>query len=264
MTTRNFKRAYNQLEVCMGDFAKKNGEIYVPNIVPESPADYIFICMEPSLGEWAKNRDDAESKLRDGFRNFLDGFNTMILHYAIRNYLCKDNQTYHITDLSKGAMLVKDADNNRIKRYENWYPLLLHEMNLVAFSNVMVFAIGSHVVNFLQRKQFPWDFTQLIHYSGQAVSHWDKPIQENEEDFKRFQDTVTDEDFLNNAKAVIESSKVPLVIGKRALERLSKSNLTLSRRKLMFNYKLIFDAVRYKNSPYTERGGAEIDSYCMS
>ena len=242
MSNQNFKQAYNQLEVCMGDFAKKNGEIYVPNIVPDSPVDYIFICMEPSLGEWAKNRDDAESKLRDGFRNFLDGFNTMILHYAIRNYLCQDNQRYHITDLSKGAMLVKDADNNRIKRYENWYPLLLDEMNLVASTNVKVFAVGSHVAKFLQKQQFPY-FTQLIHYSSQAASHWDRVVQEHGEDFQRFQDTVTYEDFLNNAKAVIESSKVPLVISEWVLEKLCRSNLTLSRRKLMFNYKLIFDAV---------------------
>ncbi|BAY87018.1 hypothetical protein NIES267_65290 [Calothrix parasitica NIES-267] len=244
MSTRNFKRAYNQLEMCMKDLANKNDEIYVPNIVPDSPADYIFICMEPSLGEWAKNRDEAESKLRDGFTNFLDGFNTMVLHFAIRNYLCQDNQTYHLTDLSKGAMLVKDADNNRIERYENWYPLLLHEMNLIASTNVKVFAIGSHVVNFLQKQQFPWDFTQLIHYSGQAVSHWDRVVKEREEDFKRFKDTVTHEDFLNNAKSVIESSKVPLVISESVLKKMCKSNLTLSRFKLMFNYKLIFDAVR--------------------
>lgn len=242
MSTRNFKRAYNQLEVCMKDFANQNDEIYVPNIVPDSPTDYIFICMEPSLGEWGKNRDEAESKLRDGFRNFLDGFNTMVLHFAIRNYLCLDNQTYHITDLSKGAMLVKDADNNRIERYENWYPLLLHEMNLVASTNVKVFAIGSHVVNFLQKKQFPWDFTQLIHYSGQAVSHWDKVVKEREEDFKLFKDTVTYEDFLNSAKSVVESSKVPLSIKEPVLKKMCKSNLTLSRLKLMFNYKLIFDA----------------------
>lgn len=45
MSTRNFKRAYNQLEICMQDLADKNGEIYVPNIVPESPVDYVFIAM---------------------------------------------------------------------------------------------------------------------------------------------------------------------------------------------------------------------------
>ena len=230
----------------MGDFAKSNGEIYVPNIVPHGPVDYIFICMEPSLGEWAKSPDDAESKLKAGFRNFLDGFNTMILHYAIRNFLCKNNQRYHITDLSKGAMLVKDADDNRMARYRNWYPLLLDEMNLVASTSVRVFAAGTHVANFLERQNFPLEYTQLIHYSGTAVSHWDRAILEHYDDFKLFQDTVTHDEFLENARDVIDRSGVPSVISERALGRLRKADLTLSRRKLMFNYKLVFDAVHCK------------------
>lgn len=246
MKKQKFKQTYNELEVRMGDFAKSNGEIYVPNIVPHGPVDYIFICMEPSLGEWAKSPDDAENKLKAGFRNFLDGFNTMILHYAIRNFLCKNNQRYHITDLSKGAMLVKDADDNRIVRYRNWYPLLLDEMSLVASASVRVFAVGTHVANFLERQNFPLEYTQLIHYSGTAVSHWDRAILEHYDDFKLFQDTVTHDDFLENARDVIDRSGVPSVISERALGRLRKADLTLSRRKLMFNYKLVFDAVHCK------------------
>ena len=246
MKKQKFKQAYNELEVRMGDFAKSNGEIYVPNIVPHGPVDYIFICMEPSLGEWAKSPDEAESKLKAGFRNFLDGFNTMILHYAIRNFLCKNNQKYHITDLSKGAMLVKDADDNRMARYRNWYPLLLDEMNLVASTSVRVFAVGTHVANFLERQNFPFEYTQLIHYSGTAVSHWDRAILEHYDDFKLFQDTVTHDDFLENARDVIDRSGVLSVISERALGRLRKADLTLSRRKLMFNYKLVFDAVHCK------------------
>jgi hypothetical protein len=243
MNKHAFKQEYNDLEVRMGDFAKSNGEIYVPNIIPRCPVDYIFICMEPSLGEWAKSPNDAKNKLKAGFRNFLDGFNTMILHYAIRNFLCKNNQGYHITDLSKGAMLVKNADDSRIERYKNWYPLLLDEMELVASSNVIVFAVGAHVANFLERENFPWEYKQLIHYSGNAVSHWDNAIREHYDDFKLFQNTVTHEDFLANARVVIENSGVPSAISERALGRLRRADLTLSRRKLMFNYKLIFDAV---------------------
>ncbi len=244
---QDFKQAYNNLELVMGEFAQNNGEIYVPNIAPHHPVDYIFICMEPSLGEWAKSPQDAKSKLKAGFRNFLDGFNTMILHYAIRNFLCKNNQDYHITDLSKGAMLVKDADDNRISRYKKWHPLLLREMDLVASENVRVFAVGAHVAKFLESQKFPWDYTQLIHYSGNAVSHWDKAILEYYNDFKSFQETVTHDEFMENARGVIERSGVPLVISERALGRLRKADLTLSRRKLMFNYKLAFDAVHSRN-----------------
>ncbi|BAY87826.1 hypothetical protein NIES267_73500 (plasmid) [Calothrix parasitica NIES-267] len=243
MSTRNFKQAYHQLEICMQDFANKNGEIYVPNIAPVRPADYIFIAMQPSLGEWAKDEADAKKTVEEGFRNFVDGFNTMILHFAIRKYLCKDNQTYHLTDLSKAAMKVDD----RTEGYDNWYPLLLHEMNLVASPNAKVFAVGAQVFNFLQNKQFPWeDCTQIISYSGQAVRHWDKAIKGHEEEFEKLQDAVTDKAFLNLAETVIESSGMPKEMGKQAFEKLRKSKLTLSRHKLMFNYKLAFEAVDKK------------------
>ncbi len=247
MNNHRFEQAYNELEARMGDLARRNDEIYVPNIVPHGPADYIFICMEPSLGEWARNRDDAESRLKAGFRNFLDGYNTMILHYAIRNYLCRDNQRYHITDLSKGAMLVRHADIDRIERYKNWYPLLLEEIELVASAHCIVFAVGSHVARFLEKQNFPWPATRLIHYSGTAVRHWDTVVQEHEENFRLFQSTVTKQDFLDNVKDVIESSRVPSAISEHALKKLCRGNLTLSRLKLMFNYKLRFDAAHCKS-----------------
>jgi hypothetical protein len=244
MNNQDFEQAYNKIEVRMRRLAKRNGEIYVPNIVPHGPVDYIFICMEPSLGEWARNRDEAKSRLNAGFRNFLDGFNTMILHYTIRNYLCRNNQRYHITDLSKGAMLVRDADADRTARYKRWYPLLLEEIDLVASANAIVFAVGSHVAQFLEKQNFHRPTTRLIHYSGTAVRHWDTVVREHKKNFKLFQSSVTQEDFLDTAKDVIESSRVPYVISERALGRLHRGNLTISRLKLMFNYKLIFDAVQ--------------------
>ena len=247
MNNQEFEQAYNELEVRMEDFAKRNNEIYVPNIVPHGPVDYIFICMEPSLGEWARNRNEAESRLKDGFRNFLDGYNTMIFHYAIRNYLCRNNQRYHITDLSKGAMLVKHADEDRIARYKNWYSLLLEEIELVASAHCIVFCVGSHVARFLEEQKFPRPATRLIHYSGTAVRHWDIVVREHEEDFKLFKSSVTQKDFMDDAKDIIESSGVPHVISERALARLRRGNLTISRLKLMFNYKSSFDAVHYKS-----------------
>ena len=60
MNKKLFKQAYNELEVRIKNFAKRNSKNYVPNVVPHGPVDYIFICMESSLGEWAKSRDDAK------------------------------------------------------------------------------------------------------------------------------------------------------------------------------------------------------------
>jgi hypothetical protein len=203
--------------------------------------------MEPSLGEWAGTRKEAEKRLKAGFRNFLDGYNTMILHYAIRNYLCKNDQSYHITDLSKGAMLVKDAGVGRTTRYRDWYPLLLEEIDLVASADARVFAVGTHVTKFLKSQNFPREITLLIHYSNNAVVFWNRVVQEHKEAFEEFQNTVSHEDLLTNAEDVIKRSEVPKIISDHALGRLRKGNLTLSRLKLMFNYKLSFEAVASKS-----------------
>lgn len=246
MNHQDFQKAYNELEIKMSGLAKKNDEIYVPNIIPHSSVEYIFICMEPSLGEWARNRDEAENKLKSGFRNLLDGYNTMILHFAIRNYLCKKDQNYFITDLSKGVMLVRDAGINRVARYKNWYPLLLEEIDIVASPESSVFAVGTHVTRFLDSQNFPRETTSLIHYSGAGTKHWDAAVQEHKEIFDEFQNTVSHEDFLATAEDIIKESDVPKVIGDRALERLRKGKLTRSRLKLMFNYKISFEAIPSK------------------
>ena len=41
------------------DKAKGIDSIFLPNIVPAAPVDYILIGMEPSLGNWARDKDPA-------------------------------------------------------------------------------------------------------------------------------------------------------------------------------------------------------------
>ena len=57
--------------------------IYLPNVRPIGPVDYVLVGMEPSLGGWAENQSDARKKIDDGFRNW-EGVN--ILHFSIRKY----------------------------------------------------------------------------------------------------------------------------------------------------------------------------------
>ena len=45
--------------------------------------------------------------------------------YIFGNGGSASTASHFASDLSKGAMLVRDADDNRITRYMNWYPLLL-------------------------------------------------------------------------------------------------------------------------------------------
>src|ERR1039457_2928740 len=61
------------------------------------------------------------------------------------SYCCVGPKRYHITDFSKGAMLVKGADQERTQRYDRWYPLLQEEIHLVATSDATIVAVGKVV-----------------------------------------------------------------------------------------------------------------------
>ena len=101
-----FHAAYRELEGRMKALAETDGDIFLPNPEPSGPADYVLICMEPSLGWWARTADHAKARVDAGFRNFLFSIEDFILHFCVRRYLCAAEQRYHITDISKGAMLV--------------------------------------------------------------------------------------------------------------------------------------------------------------
>jgi hypothetical protein len=127
-----FRTAYRELEERMRALAMADGDVYLPNLEPQSSVHYVLICMEPSLGRWARSADEASSKVKAGFRNFVSSIEDFILHFSIRRYLCGPEQRYHITDLSKGAMLVDRAGLARVQRYDRWYALLQEEIELVA------------------------------------------------------------------------------------------------------------------------------------
>jgi len=151
----DFHAAYRLLEGRMKALAEADHTVFLPNPEPEGPAHYVFICMEPSLGRWARTAEAARARVDAGFRNFLTSTETSILHFCIRTYLCDSTKRYHITDISKGAMLVKDACNERTKRYDRWFPLLQEEIDLVATSDAVVVAVGKVVSEYLERPPFP-------------------------------------------------------------------------------------------------------------
>ena len=109
--------------------------------------------MEPSFG-WADSIEHAERKIAEGARNFgrsgneSDPVSLFIL--SIERFLCQQGRTYHLTDVSKGAMPVTVAALDRDRRYEEWYPLLLEEIEIVGKPSAPVIAIGKKVEAFLQ------------------------------------------------------------------------------------------------------------------
>src|SRR5436190_8414128 len=101
-----FRASYQRLEARMTRLAEADGDVFLPNPELSRPVEYLLIGMEPSLGRWARSREEADAKVKAGFRNFVSSIEDFILHFCVRHYLCSGSETYHITDLSKGAMLV--------------------------------------------------------------------------------------------------------------------------------------------------------------
>ena len=225
----SFYTAYRKLEERMKALAETDGDIYVPNPEPEGPVQYVLICMEPSLGRWARTPAEAKRKLDAGFRNFIGSIDTCILHFCVRRFLCRPGQRYHITDFSKGAMLVAHAGIARARRYEKWYSLLKDEINLVAAPDARIIAVGKIVAQQLERNGFCGLFTQVLHYSGQAASARKAGIVGREDDFHAFKGSVSLEDLKVTIEDVMKTARVPAAIGEEARSKVARSQLTTSR-----------------------------------
>jgi hypothetical protein len=243
-TDGSFYTAYRELEERMKALAEADGDVFLPNPEPVGPVQYVLICMEPSLGRWARSADHARARVEAGFRNFLASVETSILHFCVRRYLCRPGQRYHITDLSKGAMLVDRAGLARVQRYDRWYALLQQEIDLCTTPEAGIVAVGNAVEEHLKRRGFPRPFTRVIHYSGQAASARIAGIVGLEDSFEVFRDSVTLQDLVATTEDVLNAAHVPNEIRDETLLRLAKSQLTTSRKQLIFNYKVAFESMR--------------------
>ena len=167
--------------------------VYLPCAEPKSQVDYIFVGMEPSFG-WANSIEHAEKKIEEGMRNFArpnndtDPLELFIL--SIKRFLCQQGETYHLTDVSKGAMPVTVAALDRDRRYEEWYPLLLEEIQIVGKTGTPVIAIGRKVEEFLKKRDFEGETNRPLHavqhYSLQASAYFKREAEKDPEGFEAF------------------------------------------------------------------------------
>jgi hypothetical protein len=224
----------------MKALAEADGDVFLPNPEPLGTVEYVFVCMEPSFGRWARSPGEGRAKVEAGFRNFVSDIDALILHFCIKQYLCEPTERYHITDLSKGAMLVERADVARTQRYNRWYGLLMEELDLVATSGASVFAVGNVVAQYLERRAFRRPFTKVIHYSGIAARARAAGIVGHEDSFEQFRSSVSLELVLATAEEVLNTS-VPASFRDETLTRLARGQLSESQQKLIFNYKLAFE-----------------------
>jgi hypothetical protein len=233
-----FQSEYRSPEDRMRTLAEEEGDVFVPSPEPEGPVQYVFICMEPSLG--GRSAQELRARIEAGGRNFLNSVEDFILHFCARRYLCDSGERYHVTDVSKGAMPVSRAGANRRERYDRWYSLLQEEIDLVCTSDAHCFAVGKSVAEFLSERDFPWPFTYLLHYSPQAARARNKGIESHEDRFAAFRNTISVDDVLGVAEQTLEASSVPSRFQDEALSHLKQRGLTPSQKKLIFNYKIAF------------------------
>ncbi len=230
----DFRAAYGDLETRLSAQAEADGDIYLPNPEPEGPVDTVLLAMEPSMG-WAHNdADEVRAKISAGIRNFvgpassLDG--PLLLLVCVRRYL---SPSYHITDMSKGAMSGDKAGIGRTERWDRWYPLLLEEVRLVAAPEAKFFAVGGQVARYLERRAFPHHVTTLLHYSRSANGARASAIRAHEQEFARFKRSVSMEDLL----PIVEQVTMP-PYRQQTLARLRGQQLSDSALQLMFTYML--------------------------
>lgn len=247
-----FRERVRDLERRFSSLAERDGSVYLPNFMPTGPVDYVLIGMEPSLGAWGPRPAEARAKIAAGFRNFMWSLEDFILHTSARQYLCEPGQTYHLTDISKGAMLVERANLDRAARYARWFPLLVQEIELVAKPHAKVIPVGKAVAQNLWALGFARALDPILHYSGQAGRARRAAVAGQEAAFRVFASSVTLPSVLTAASLTLRENDVPAGLIDSTLSRLRHAELTESRMRLLFTYKVALEAIRDRMR--TERG----------
>ena len=201
--------------------------VYLPCVEPESRVDYIIVGMEPSF-RWAASIEHAEKKIAEGARNFgrpgNDREPLALFILSIERFLCQQGETYHLTDVSKGAMPVTVAALDRDRRYEEWYPLLLQEIEIVGKPGAPVIAIGKQVEAFLKQRDLKGmtgrPLHAVQHYSLQASAYFKMEAERDPEGFEAFKKS----EFGENSRWA--------------------PDLSLAKKRLVFAYKKQFETIQ--------------------
>lgn len=231
----SFAEKIHEIETRFAAAAAVDGDVYLPNFTPKGQVDAVVVGMEPSLGRWAQTPAEAADRIAAGFRNFMWSPEDFILHYAVRRFLLSLNQTYHITDTSKGAMTVRKAHVDRRARYERWFPLLDEEIRLVAKPEAWIIAVGGQVCRLLRRRLSDRRVACVVHYAAWANA-LDAGMRGKAVEFRAFSDALSMQHIVDVAKDVMQENSISAELCAETLNRLRKARLTESRKKLAFIY----------------------------
>ncbi len=240
----SFDMEYAQLEETFRRLAERDGTAYLPNPRPRGPVDFIFIAMEPSMGRW-KSFEDIGPWLSQGFKNFLLSITDFILHYSIRRFLCGQGETYHVTDISKGPMFIREASQDRWRRWERWYPSLIQEIKVVAKPGAKILALGKEPERFLEAKGFSRLDGRILHCGVKAARYRKRSVEGREAEFERFATAITLDDIVKCAEEATAAAEFSVELRTQILGDLRRRHaLSLSQKRLIFTYKVDFAAQR--------------------
>ena len=176
MTTKqiSFGDQYGALQDKWRQLTIDHGHNYLPYLAPQGPVDFVLVGKIPSISEKAAAEVPAGEypATSPPHLNLLLSIGDLILHYSAHRYLCRDGESYYLTDLGKCALPPKRA-RGKIQQSEfgYWYPIFLTELDLVAKPNATVIPVGAATGNFLKgQSNFPYRLTKpILHWSRAAV-----------------------------------------------------------------------------------------------
>jgi hypothetical protein len=250
-TRMSFAIRMRDLEREFAATAVADGDVYLPNFTPAGPVDAVLIAMEPSLTGWARSPSVGAQRITAGLRNFMWSPEAMILHYAARRFLCSGGESYHVTDIAKGAMCVRKASIDRDARYKRWAVLLKKEVQLVAKPSAQIIAIGGKVYEFLEDNGLDRGLTSIMHYSGQAGAARNTAVRRLrlEAEFSAFSERFSMQDLVDVASEIMQENSVPVAMSEETIARLRRvGELSPSRKKLAFIYSTAFAKLKAQRS----------------
>jgi hypothetical protein len=83
-----------------------------------------------------------------------------------------------------------------------------------------------------------------MHYSAQASRYRDTAVEGRKQEFQAFAATLSTEDIVATADAVMRQHSVPFALSSETITRLRKAKLSDSRKKLAFIYLTAFKRLR--------------------
>ena len=169
---QTFEEQYDALQHQWRERAKDHCHHYLKYLAPRGPVDFVLVGKMPSIGEKdaARTEPGCYPAIDPPHFNLHVSLGDLILNYGAHTHLCKQGETYYLTDLGKCARPPKQVKGkNQDKEFDYWYPTFLEELKLVAKPDATIVPIGGATGNFLKLKKRQSEFRYRL---TEPVLHW--------------------------------------------------------------------------------------------